>query len=111
MLRLWNTFLYSLAGIRAAWKDEPAFRLEVVIALLMAPLAFVIGDNAMERALLIGTLLLVLMVELINSAIEATIDRIGEEQHPLSKKAKDCGSAAVLFSALIAGVVWLGALL
>lgn len=77
----------------------------------MTPLAFYISEYNFERALMIASLILVLIAELINSAIEAAIDRIGEEIHPLSKKAKDCGSAAVLFSAIFAGIIWIGALL
>lgn len=108
--RLWKAFLYSLAGIQAAWRDEPAFRLEALICAVAAPIAFFITSDNLERALLIGTLLLVMMAELVNTAIEAAINRISLEIHPLSKKAKDCGSAAVLFAAMICGVVWLGVL-
>ena len=104
--RLTNAFFYSLAGIRAAFKDEPAFRQEVVLAIILFPLAFFITPDWLERALLIGVWLLVMLVELINSAIEAAIDRISEEKHPLSKKAKDCGSAAVLVAIIIAALVW-----
>lgn len=111
MQRLWKAFLYSLDGLKAAWQTEQAFRLEIFISLIAAPVAFCITDVALERALMIASLLLVLMAELVNSAIEAAINRIGEEIHPLSKKAKDCASAAVLVSAIIAGVVWLGVLL
>jgi diacylglycerol kinase (ATP) len=110
MKRLWLAFLYSLAGLKAAWQDEQAFRLEIYISLVAVPVAFFITPDWFERGLLIATLLLVLMAELMNSAIEACIDRIGEEHHSLSKKAKDCGSAAVLLAAIIAGVVWLGVL-
>lgn len=109
--RLTNAFLYSLAGLRAAYRDEPAFRQECWLTLLLTPTAFFITTDFTERGLLIGTLLLVLLIELINSAIEATIDRISAEKHPLSKKAKDCGSAAVLVALALAVTVWLGVIL
>jgi diacylglycerol kinase (ATP) len=104
--RVWNATLYSVAGIQAAWKDEAAFRQEVVLCLLLIPAAFWVGSNAVERALLIGSCLFVLVVELLNSAVEAAIDRIGEDVHRLSGLAKDMGSAAVFISLWAAAVCW-----
>ena len=104
--RVWNAFHYSRAGLQAAYRHEDAFRQEALLALLLSPLAIWLGDGAVERALLIGCVLLVLIVELINSAIEATVDRISLDLHPLAKRAKDIGSAAVLVSLLTVVVVW-----
>jgi diacylglycerol kinase (ATP) len=97
---------YSLAGLRAAWQNEEAFRLEVIAAAILIPAAFWVGATAVERILLIGSILVVLIVELLNAAIENTIDRIGTERHELAGRAKDLGSAAVLVSLLLAGTVW-----
>ena len=108
MTRVWNAFLYSLAGLRAAFKDEPAFRQECLLACILFPAAFFITPDMFERSVLIGVWLLVMLVELLNSAIEATIDRISSEHHPLAKKAKDCASAAVLVAIVLAIVVWGG---
>jgi diacylglycerol kinase (ATP) len=99
--------MYSVSGLRAAWVNEAAFRQECVLAAALVPIAFWIGPTAVERALLIGSCLLVLVVELINSAIEVTIDRIGINRHPLSGRAKDLGSAAVLVSLAMTATVWL----
>ena len=104
--RVWNAFHYSCAGLHAAYRHEDAFRQEVLLALVLVPLAIWLGEGAVERALLIGCVLLVLIVELINSAIEATVDRISLDRHPLAKRAKDIGSAAVLISLLTVVVVW-----
>jgi len=98
---------YSLSGLAAAARHEDAFRMELIMVGLLTPLALWLGHSGVERALLIGCLLLVLVVELINSAIEATVDRISFENHRLAKRAKDIGSAAVMLSLLNAGVVWL----
>ncbi|MBT4889593.1 MAG: diacylglycerol kinase [Rhodospirillales bacterium] len=108
MKRLWNATLYSIYGIQAAWKDEPAFRQEIFLLIILGPLGWWLGESALERAILIAPLFLVLAVELINSAIEACIDRIGEDIHPLSKKAKDTGSAAVLVTLVMTAVLWAG---
>jgi len=107
--RLWHAAGYSLAGLRAAW-DEAAFRLEACLAFVMLPLAFFVGRGWVEVALLTGSVLLVLIVELLNCGLEFAIDRIGPEWHPLSRKAKDVGSAAVLLATLWAGGIWLVAL-
>ncbi len=104
--RVWNAFHYSRAGLQAAYRHEDAFRQEVLAALLLIPLAIWLGEGGVERALMIGCVLLVLIVELINSAIEATVDRISLEIHPLAKRAKDIGSAAVLIALLNAALVW-----
>lgn len=97
---------YSLAGLRAAIAHEAAFRQELLLVVLLIPLAVWLGDGGIEWALMIGSLFLVLIVELLNSGIEAAIDRVGEEHHPLSGRAKDLGSAAVMLSLLNVGVVW-----
>jgi len=104
--RIWNAAIYSVYGIRAAWKHEAAFRQELVLCLLLVPAAFWVGVNATERALLIGSCLLVVVVELLNSAIEAAIDRIGGDLHTLSGRAKDMGSAAVFVSLLLVVLCW-----
>ena len=94
-------------GLAAAWRHEVPFRMEVVAFALLLPLAFFVGKTAVERALLIGSLLLVLIVELLNSALEATLDRVSLEDHPLTGRAKDIASAAVGLSLVNAGVIWL----
>lgn len=101
---------YSLAGLRAAYRGESAFRQESWLVIVLAPLAFWLGQTWLELALLLGSLLLVLIVELLNSAIEAAIDRISLDLHELSKRAKDLASAAVLLSLLLCGGVWVSAL-
>ncbi len=100
---------YSMQGLRAGW-GETAFRQEAIMAVVLVPLAFWLGQNWMEVALLAGSVLLVMIVELLNTCIESAIDRIGPEWHDLSKRAKDMGSAAVLLSLLLCVGVWLGAL-
>jgi diacylglycerol kinase (ATP) len=107
--RLWHAAGFSLAGLRAGW-GETAFRLEACLAFVMVPLAFGLGRNWVEVALLAGSVLLVLIVELLNTAVEAAIDRIGPEWHALSKRAKDMGSAAVFLSVLLAGGIWAASL-
>jgi diacylglycerol kinase (ATP) len=97
---------FSAQGLASAWKNEAAFRQELLLVAVLLPVAVWLGQTALERAVLIGSLLLVLAVELFNSAIEAAIDRHGEELHELSGRAKDMGSAAVLISLLIVAVVW-----
>ncbi len=97
---------YSWAGLKAAFKHEAAFRQELALCVLMVPLGLWLGQTGIERALLIGSLLLVLMVELLNSAIETVVDRIGSEHHELSGRAKDIGSAAVFIALLNVIVIW-----
>ena len=100
---------YSLAGLRAGW-GEAAFRQEAILAVVMLPAAIWLGNSWLERAVLAGTVVLVLIVELLNTGIETAIDRIGPEWHALSKRAKDMGSAAVLLSLLLCAGTWAGAL-
>ena len=107
--RLWHATGYSLAGLRAGWREK-AFRQEVLLAAVLLPLACWLGRGWVETALLTASVVLVLITELLNSGIEAAIDRIGPELHDLSKRAKDMGSAAVLLSLLLCGAVWAAAL-
>jgi diacylglycerol kinase (ATP) len=109
--RLWNAFGYSLAGFRAAYKHEDAFRQEALLAVILIPLAIWLPVSLIGKALMIGSVLLVIIVELLNSAVEATVDRISLERHDLAKRAKDIGSAAVLVSLINAFVIWLLVLL
>lgn len=104
--RVWHAFGYSWRGLSEAYRRESAFRQELVLVALLLPLAVWLGDGGVERALLAGSVLLILVVELLNSAVEAAIDRFGDERHPLSARAKDMASAAVLLSFLLAAVVW-----
>jgi diacylglycerol kinase (ATP) len=104
--RLLNAFGYSLAGFRAAYKHEDAFRQEIHLAVVLIPLALWLPATHIGKALMIGSVLLVIMVELINSAIEATVDRISLENHDLAKRAKDIGSSAVLVSLINVAIVW-----
>lgn len=107
--RISHAALFSLAGLRAAW-GETAFRQEALAAIVLLPASFWLGRSWVEVALLAGSVLLVMIVELLNTAIETAVDRIGPEWHPLSKRAKDMGSAAVLFSLVLAGGIWIAAL-
>jgi diacylglycerol kinase (ATP) len=107
--RVWHAAGYSLAGLHAGW-SETAFRQEALAAIVLVPLAFWLGRSWVEVALLAGSVLLVMIVELLNTAVETAIDRIGLERHPLSKRSKDMGSAAVLLALLIAGGIWIAAL-
>lgn len=104
--RLVNAFGYSLAGFRACYQNEEAFRQEVAASLVIIPLALWLGETGLEKALLIFSWLLVPLVELLNSALEAIVDRVGSEHHDLSGRAKDIGSAAVFCALLIAALVW-----
>ena len=101
---------YSLQGLRSAYRHESAFRQELWLAVLLLPLALWLGRSWVEVALLAGSVVLVLIVELLNSAIEATVDRVSLDLHELSKRAKDFGSAAVMLSLLLAGGIWAAAL-
>jgi len=105
--RLVDATRYSLEGIAAAFRHEEAFRLEVLAAAALVPAGLWLGGDGVERALLVGSVLLVLVVELLNSAVEAVVDRVSLEHHDLAKRAKDYGSAAVMFSLIAAGAVWL----
>jgi diacylglycerol kinase (ATP) len=104
--RIFNAFGYSVAGLRAAYKHEDAFRQEVWLALVLIPLSFFLPATAIGKALMIGSVLLVIIVELLNSAIEAAVDRVSLENHKLSARAKDIGSAAVFVSLMNVLVVW-----
>ena len=104
--RVLNAAGYSWAGLTAAFRHEDAFRQEVFLALLMIPLALYLGQTGISRALMIGSVLLVLIVELLNSAVEAAVDRISLEHHQLIKRAKDMGSAAVMIALANVVVVW-----
>ena len=109
--RLWNACGFSWAGLCAALRHEAAFRQEMALTLVLVPLALWLGQSGLERALLVAVWLLVPVVELLNTAVEAAVDRIGEERHPLAGRAKDLGSAAVLIAILNAAAVWLLVLL
>ncbi len=105
--RLIKAAQFSLQGLKAAWANEEAFRIEVVLTAILTPAAFWVGNTAFERALLIFSLSIVLIVELMNSAIEAIVDRVGLEHHELSGRAKDIGSAAVFIAVIANTTVWL----
>ncbi len=111
LTRLFNALGYSRDGLSAAWKNEAAFREEVLLAAIALPLAVVLGKNGVERALLIGSILLILIVEILNSAVEAVVDKASPEKHELAKRAKDMGSAAVLLSLITAAAIWASVLL
>lgn len=98
--------IYSISGFKAAWKNEMAFRTETIVIAIMLPVGIWMSQTAVERSLLIGSCLLVLITELLNSAVENVVDRIGSEHHILSKQAKDLGSAAAAISMLTAVIVW-----
>lgn len=104
--RVMNAWRYSMDGLRAALQHEDAFRQECLLAAILIPAAFFMPTGGIGKALLVGSVVFVLIVELINSAIEATVDRVSLERHPLAKRAKDVGSAAVLLALLNAAVVW-----
>lgn len=104
--RVLRATAFSLAGLRSAWLHEAAFRQECWAAAVLVPAAFWVGQDAVQRALLIGTCMLVLIVELLNSAVEAVVDRIGTDHHTLAGRAKDLGSAAVFMSLVLLGTVW-----
>ena len=107
MRRVWNAMFYSFEGLTAAYRHEDAFRQEVLLALLLIPLAFFLPASGPGKALMIASVFLVLIVELLNSAVEATVDRVSLEHHRLAKRAKDIGSAAVMMSLANVVVVWL----
>jgi diacylglycerol kinase (ATP) len=104
--RVWNALHYSLAGLAAAYRHEDAFRQETWLALILIPAAFFMPVGALGKALMVASVLLVLIVELLNSAVEAVVDRVSLERHRLAKRAKDIGSAAVLISLLNVAAVW-----
>jgi diacylglycerol kinase (ATP) len=110
-VRLWRAFGASARGFAGAYRDEAAFRQELAFATVVIPVGLWLGHNGVERALLVGPVFIILIVELLNSAVEATVDRIGYERHTLAGLAKDLGSAAVFMSFLLLGGVWLLVLL
>ncbi|TDJ33395.1 MAG: diacylglycerol kinase [Gammaproteobacteria bacterium] len=103
---LWQAWVWSYKGLRAALKYEAAFRSEVVGAIIAIPVGLWLGETNVERALLVGCVLVVLIVEMLNSAIETTVDRVGKDHHKLSGRAKDMGSGAVFLSLVLAAVTW-----
>lgn len=106
-VRLSRAFASTWRGFRAAWREEEAFRQECLLALVVVPLGLWLGDSGIERALLVGPMFVVLAIELVNSAVEATVDRIGLERHPLSAIAKELGSAAVFVAFVLLALNWL----
>lgn len=109
--RFRNAFYFSIAGFKATWQHEEAFRQEVLLLITSIPFALWLGETVVETLLLIGSIVLVLLFELLNSAIEAVVDRIGVEHHELSGRAKDIGSATVMLSMIWAAVTWIFILL
>ena len=105
--RVWKASIYSIQGLKAAWKHESAFRQELIIGLVLLPISFWIANTWVEVAVLMGVCFLVLIVELLNSAIEAVVDRVGHEHHDLAGQAKDMGSAAVMLSLIMAMGTWI----
>ncbi|OBT11754.1 diacylglycerol kinase [Shewanella sp. UCD-FRSSP16_17] len=101
---------FSFKGLTSAWRNEAAFRQELILCLFLVPIALIIDVSVIEKVLMIMTLFIVLITELLNSAIEAVVDRIGDEIHPLSGQAKDVASAAVFLSLLLCGLTWIGIL-
>lgn len=108
--RIFRATGFSMKGLKAAWTHEAAFRQELVLCLVMLPIALLVNISTIERLMLIFTLFIVLIVELLNSAIEAVVDRVGSEIHPLSGQAKDIASAAVFISLTLCGITWLSIL-
>ena len=106
LTRLINALGYSRDGLRAAWQNEAAFREEILLATIAIPLALLLAKTGVDRALMMGSIILILIVEILNSAVEAVVDKASPEKHELAKRAKDMGSAAVLLSLLNAVVVW-----
>ena len=104
--RAWQAFLWSMQGLRATWQVESSFRLEVYLFVVLAPLALWLGSGGVERAILVGSMLLVLVVEVLNSALEAVVDRWGHDHHELAGRAKDMGSAAVFLADMNVLVCW-----
>lgn len=105
--RVWKATIYSIQGLTAAWKHESAFRQELIIGIILLPISFWIAKSWVEVAVLMGVCFLVLIVELLNSAIEAVVDRVGHEHHDLAGQAKDMGSAAVMLSLIMAVGTWI----
>lgn len=106
MGHIFKAVIYSWDGVKAAWINEMAFRIETIVIALLLPIGIWIGETVVERALLIGSSMLILIIELLNSAVENVVDRIGPEHHILSKQAKDLGSAAAAVGMLSAAIIW-----
>ena len=104
--RAWKAFVWSMQGLRATWQVESSFRLEIYLFVVLAPLAFWLGQDGIERAILIGSMIGVLTIEVLNSAVEAVVDRWGREHHELAGRAKDMGSAAVFLADLNVLLCW-----
>jgi len=104
--RVWHAFIWSMKGLRATWNVESSFRLEVYLFVVLAPLALMLGNDGIERSILVGSMLLVLIVEVLNSAVEAVVDRWGQELHELAGRAKDMGSAAVFLADMNVLACW-----
>ncbi|MDG2176052.1 MAG: diacylglycerol kinase [Gammaproteobacteria bacterium] len=104
--RIISAFQNSIKGFKGGWKNEAAFRQEVIGCIVLVPLGFYLGEGGVEKALLVGVCFLVLIIEILNSGIEAVVDRVGEEHHELSGLAKDLGSAAVFISLVLVGITW-----
>ncbi len=104
--RIIKASLYSWQGLRAAYRHEEAFRQEIWLCLVLVPLGAYLGEGGVEKALLVGSAILLPLVEILNSAVEAVVDRVGEERHELAGRAKDMGSAAVALAILLLAVVW-----
>ena len=103
---VWNALHYSADGLLATFRNETAVRLELIMAVVLIPIALILPLKGIEKVMLIGSVLLVLVVELLNTAVESIVDRVSEETHHLSKRAKDAGSAAVFISLVILGITW-----
>ena len=106
ILHVWKALHYSADGLIATFRNETAFRLELIMAVVLIPIALILPLKGIEKVMLIGSVLLVLVVELLNTAVESVVDRVSEETHHLSKRAKDAGSAAVFISLVILGITW-----
>ena len=106
ILHVWKALHYSAEGLIATFRNETAFRLELIMAVVLIPIALILPLKGIEKVMLIGSVLLVLVVELLNTAVESVVDRVSEETHHLSKRAKDAGSAAVFISLVILGITW-----
>lgn len=106
MKRIIKAFGYSINGFKACFRTEEAFRQEIILVIFLFPLGLWLGDGGVEKSLLVGSLVIVLIVEMLNTAVERAIDRISLDHHPLSGEAKDMGSAAVLLSLILVGIVW-----
>jgi diacylglycerol kinase (ATP) len=107
LVRIWNALFYSLDGLKAAFRHEDAFRQEFLLGAILLPLGLWLGETGVEKALLCAVVIVVLVVELLNSGIEAIVDKASPETHELAKRAKDMGSAAVLLSLVLAVLVWI----